>query len=278
MSVSQTPDIVCQCPGEITSPPECFNGNYFPLLWEKKSVWDDIDFQECREGQCSDPCLGFSECGTGAVCVSVNHLPTCKCPDGYKVRIFRYYLSPVSWSITIDYRSWTRPMTRVFPRPLTWPSWSAWRTATVAGARATWASAGLRETRVETRAHSDRDLKLVNSIETCGGNSREAWGRQTSSIYVKCHVQSSSDSSRLDPRVRDPSNIHQQQSLVELQIITNVSFKFFTRKKLMKRNLVWSRSSRHYKMKCFKIFSVPFSEEVHQMQPFVNVSSLLGAQ
>ena len=92
--VSQTPDIVCQCPGEITSPPECFNGNYFPLLWEKKSVWDDIDFQECREGQCSDPCLGFSECGTGAVCVSVNHLPTCKCPDGYKVRIFRYYLSP----------------------------------------------------------------------------------------------------------------------------------------------------------------------------------------
>ena len=73
-------------------------------------------------------------------------------------------------------------------------------------------------------------------------------------------------------------SIHQQQSLVELQIITNVSFKFFTRKKLMKRNLVWSRSSRHYKMKCFKIFSVPFSEEVHQMQPFVNVSSLLGAQ
>ena len=55
----------------------------------RKNQFDDDDvFQECRDGQCSDPCLGFSECGTGAVCVSVNHLPTCKCPDGYKVRIF----------------------------------------------------------------------------------------------------------------------------------------------------------------------------------------------
>ena len=41
--------------------------------------------QECRDGQCRDPCQGFQECGTNAVCVPVNHLPTCKCPDGYKV-------------------------------------------------------------------------------------------------------------------------------------------------------------------------------------------------
>ena len=44
--------------------------------------------QECRDGQCSDPCEGFTECGTNAECVAVNHLPTCKCPEGYKVSIF----------------------------------------------------------------------------------------------------------------------------------------------------------------------------------------------
>ena len=43
--------------------------------------------QECRDGQCSDPCEGFTECGTNAECVAVNHLPTCKCPEGYKVSI-----------------------------------------------------------------------------------------------------------------------------------------------------------------------------------------------
>ena len=35
---------------------------------------------------CRDPCAGFEECGTNAICVPVNHLPTCKCPEGYKVR------------------------------------------------------------------------------------------------------------------------------------------------------------------------------------------------
>jgi len=40
--------------------------------------------RECRDGQCSDPCEGFTECGTNAECVAVNHLPTCKCPEGYK--------------------------------------------------------------------------------------------------------------------------------------------------------------------------------------------------
>ena len=60
-------------------------------------------------------------------------------------------------------RSWTRRMTRVCPPRLTWLSWSVWRTATAAGACVTSASAGLRETR-DTRANSDRDLKLVTNI------------------------------------------------------------------------------------------------------------------
>ncbi len=41
-------------------------------------------FQECRLGKCSDPCVGFTECGTNAVCTAVEHLPTCTCPAGYK--------------------------------------------------------------------------------------------------------------------------------------------------------------------------------------------------
>ena len=49
---------------------------------------DDDMLQECRDSQCRDPCFGFGECGTNAVCVSVNHLPTCKCPDGFKVALF----------------------------------------------------------------------------------------------------------------------------------------------------------------------------------------------
>ena len=64
-------------------PPEYF-------LWKKYFVdnYDMFMFQECRDGLCSDPCEGFNECGTNAVCVAVNHLPTCKCPEGYKVSIF----------------------------------------------------------------------------------------------------------------------------------------------------------------------------------------------
>ena len=60
------------------------------FLWKKYFVhnYGMFMFQECRDGQCSDPCEGFSECGTNAVCVAVNHLPTCKCPEGYKVSIF----------------------------------------------------------------------------------------------------------------------------------------------------------------------------------------------
>merc|ERR1711892_76270 len=40
--------------------------------------------QECKDGTCSDPCAGFTECGTNAECVAINHLPTCRCPEGYK--------------------------------------------------------------------------------------------------------------------------------------------------------------------------------------------------
>jgi hypothetical protein len=40
--------------------------------------------QECRGGSCQDPCDNFTECGTNAQCYSVNHLPTCRCPEGYK--------------------------------------------------------------------------------------------------------------------------------------------------------------------------------------------------
>ena len=68
---------------------------------------------------------------------------------------------------------------------------------------------------------------------------------------------------------------HQQSLVVVVTNYYKCFFQIFYTKKLMKRNLVWSRSSRHYKMKCWMHFPVPFSEEVHQMQPFVNVSSLL---
>lgn len=40
--------------------------------------------QECKDGTCSDPCSGFTECGTNAECVAINHLPTCRCPEGFK--------------------------------------------------------------------------------------------------------------------------------------------------------------------------------------------------
>jgi hypothetical protein len=40
--------------------------------------------QECRGGSCQDPCDNFTECGTNAQCYTVNHLPTCRCPEGYK--------------------------------------------------------------------------------------------------------------------------------------------------------------------------------------------------
>lgn len=40
--------------------------------------------QECKDGTCSDPCAGFTECGTNAECVAINHLPTCRCPEGFK--------------------------------------------------------------------------------------------------------------------------------------------------------------------------------------------------
>jgi len=40
--------------------------------------------QECRGGSCADPCTNFTECGTNAECYTVNHLPTCRCPEGYK--------------------------------------------------------------------------------------------------------------------------------------------------------------------------------------------------
>ena len=43
--------------------------------------------QECRAGLCTDPCLGFEECGTNAECVASNHLATCQCPQGFKVRL-----------------------------------------------------------------------------------------------------------------------------------------------------------------------------------------------
>ena len=39
--------------------------------------------QECGGGMCRDPCSGFSECGTNAVCRPVNHVATCTCPSGY---------------------------------------------------------------------------------------------------------------------------------------------------------------------------------------------------
>ena len=41
-------------------------------------------FQECSFGSCSDPCIGFFECGTNAVCAPVEHQPTCRCPEGFK--------------------------------------------------------------------------------------------------------------------------------------------------------------------------------------------------
>ena len=38
----------------------------------------------CVNHTCSDPCIGFSECGTNAVCEVVSHAPTCKCPSGFR--------------------------------------------------------------------------------------------------------------------------------------------------------------------------------------------------
>ena len=36
----------------------------------------------CINGSCTDPCLGFDECGANAVCEAVSHAATCKCPAG----------------------------------------------------------------------------------------------------------------------------------------------------------------------------------------------------
>ena len=36
----------------------------------------------CINGNCTDPCIGFDECGANAVCETVSHSATCKCPNG----------------------------------------------------------------------------------------------------------------------------------------------------------------------------------------------------
>ena len=36
----------------------------------------------CINGNCTDPCIGFDECGANAVCETVSHSATCKCPSG----------------------------------------------------------------------------------------------------------------------------------------------------------------------------------------------------
>lgn len=36
----------------------------------------------CINGNCTDPCVGFDECGSNAICETVSHTPTCKCPEG----------------------------------------------------------------------------------------------------------------------------------------------------------------------------------------------------
>ena len=36
----------------------------------------------CINGNCTDPCIGFDECGANAVCETVSHSATCKCPEG----------------------------------------------------------------------------------------------------------------------------------------------------------------------------------------------------
>ena len=36
----------------------------------------------CINGNCTDPCIGFNECGANAICETVSHSATCKCPEG----------------------------------------------------------------------------------------------------------------------------------------------------------------------------------------------------
>ncbi len=38
----------------------------------------------CIDGHCGDPCIGFDECGSNAICETVSHAPTCKCPENHR--------------------------------------------------------------------------------------------------------------------------------------------------------------------------------------------------
>ena len=71
------------------------------LIFPLRNIFFSLIFslKECRDGTCVDPCLGFDECGTNAICVPVNHLPTCKCPEGYKVTIH------TGWSFEVMIKS-----------------------------------------------------------------------------------------------------------------------------------------------------------------------------
>ena len=51
------------------------------ILSSSTPPWWSRHHQECRGGTCVDPCDNFTECGTNAQCYTVNHLPTCRCPE-----------------------------------------------------------------------------------------------------------------------------------------------------------------------------------------------------
>jgi len=72
----------------------------------------------CINMKCIDPCPG--SCGTNALCSVINHIPTCRCPEGYTGNTFvfcemlpatrkRYELSSSILTRTLDM---TRSVTR----------------------------------------------------------------------------------------------------------------------------------------------------------------------
>ncbi|GLH00239.1 Neurogenic locus Notch protein, partial [Gryllus bimaculatus] len=73
----------CTCPAG-------FMGNAFINCYKPQqdqpectSNSDCASDKACINQRCLDPCVVNSPCGTGAKCRTINHFPTCYCPDGW---------------------------------------------------------------------------------------------------------------------------------------------------------------------------------------------------
>jgi len=95
---------VCSClPGKIGSPPNCRENDC-------DRDRDCQDYEACRNGYCSDPCL-HSNCGKNAVCRPIRHQAVCAClnaPDRdplYGCPPLRHHYDGIAFSSTKYYNS-----------------------------------------------------------------------------------------------------------------------------------------------------------------------------